>query len=42
MAEAYGFGTLFLLGGALTLVGTLLFYLWFMLPRNSRVPASAA
>jgi MFS family permease len=42
MAEAYGFGTLFMLGGALTLVGTLLFYLWFMLPRNRRVPAPVA
>lgn len=41
MAEIYGFGTLFMLGGALTLVGTLLFYIWFMLPRNKRIPAPA-
>jgi MFS family permease len=34
MAENQGFAALFWLGGALTLAGTLLFYLWFMLPRN--------
>lgn len=36
IVENRGFAPLFLLGGALTLVGTLLFYLWFMLPRNKR------
>ena len=34
LAENQGFATLFLLGGALTLVGTVLFYFWFVLPRN--------
>jgi MFS family permease len=42
MVESQGFTPLFLLGSALTLVGTLLFYVWFMLPRNKRVPAPAA
>lgn len=42
MAENQGFSSLFLLGGALTLAGTLLFYLWFMLPRNKRVASPVA
>ena len=42
MVEAQGFKPFFLLGGALTLVGTLLFYLWFILPREKRVPAPAS
>jgi predicted MFS family arabinose efflux permease len=42
MAEHQGFPSLFLLGGALTLTGTLLFYIWFMLPRNKPLPAPAA
>jgi predicted MFS family arabinose efflux permease len=42
MVEAQGFTPLFLLGGALTLVGTLLFYLWFMFPRSKRVPSPVA
>ena len=42
MAENQGFSSLFLLGGALSLVGTLLFWLWFMLPRNRRMAAPVA
>ncbi len=42
MAEKQGFSSLFLLGGALTLTGTLLFYLWFVLPRTKQIPTPAA
>lgn len=38
MIEAQGFTALFLTGATLTAVGTLLFYLWFMLPRAKRLP----
>lgn len=38
MAENQGFASLFLLGGALTLVGTILFYFWFVLPRPKVTP----
>jgi predicted MFS family arabinose efflux permease len=37
MIEAQGFTALFLTGAVLATVGTLLFYLWFMLPRAKRV-----
>jgi hypothetical protein len=36
-----GFPPLFLMGSGLTLIGTLLFYLWFMFPRDKRVPVPA-
>lgn len=42
LIAADGFTPLFLLGFGLTLVGTLLFYLWFMLPRTKTTPAPAA
>jgi hypothetical protein len=43
MAENQGFSALFMLGGAMTLAGTILFYFWFMLPRNREaIPAPVA
>lgn len=42
MAESQGFSSLFLLGGAMTLAGTILFYIWFMLPRSKRAPTPVA
>jgi MFS family permease len=39
--EQQGFPALFLLGSGLALVGNLLFYLWFMLPRTRRVATPA-
>lgn len=39
LIEAQGFFSLFLFGGVLTLVGTVLFLLWFMLPHSK--PATA-
>jgi MFS family permease len=42
MAESQGFPSLFLLGGALTLVGTILFYIWFVLPRAKGASAPVA
>jgi predicted MFS family arabinose efflux permease len=36
IAENQGFATLFLIGGAMTLAGTILFYFWFMLARSKR------
>jgi MFS family permease len=42
MAESQGFASLFLLGGALTLMGTLLFYFWYVLPHNKQAPAATA
>jgi predicted MFS family arabinose efflux permease len=41
LIAAGGFTPLFLLGSGLTLVGTLLFYLWFALPRPKPVPTPA-
>lgn len=38
MIEGLGFTALFLTGAGLAAVGTLLFYLWFMLPRARRTP----
>jgi predicted MFS family arabinose efflux permease len=38
MIEAQGFTALFMTGAVLATVGTLLFYVWFMLPRAKRVP----
>lgn len=41
MAEKQGFSSLFLLGGGLTLMGTILFYVWYILPGNKKVAAPA-
>jgi MFS family permease len=40
MVENQGFSALFLLGGGLTLVGTLLFYVWYVLPRPKQPDAA--
>ncbi|HXF60153.1 MAG TPA: MFS transporter, partial [Caldilineaceae bacterium] len=42
LIEAQGFTALFLLSAALTTVGTVLFYLWFVAPRAKRQPAPAS
>lgn len=42
LIEAQGFSTLFLTGAVLATVGTLLFYLWFMLPRARRAVVPTA
>jgi MFS family permease len=42
MAENQGFAAVFWLGGALTLTGTILFYVWYILPRPKRVAAPVA
>lgn len=42
MAENQGFSTLFMLGGLLTLAGTILFYFWFMLPNKKSLPIAEA
>lgn len=42
MAEKQGFSSLFLLGGAMTLAGTILFYIWYVLPRHKRLPTPVA
>ncbi len=41
MIAASGFSALFLLGSSLTLVGTLLFYLWYVAPRAKPTPTPA-
>jgi hypothetical protein len=42
MAESQGYSALFLLGGGLTLVGTLLFYVWYVLPRPKQPDTAVA
>jgi MFS family permease len=42
MAEKQGFSSLFLLGGAMTLAGTFLFYIWYVLPRSKHLPTPVA
>ena len=42
MAEKQGFSSLFLLGGAMTLAGTILFYIWYVLPRAKHLPTPIA
>ncbi len=38
LIESQGFGVLFLSGAGLAAIGTLLFYLWFVLPHAKRAP----